>query len=97
MLQPSFHVAGLLNISVKTEDVLELLATRGGNYAAACSMDFAKPPQFYDTFALRDAEGHEAVMSTFPYFRAKSSRDAITSGQPTPVTSCWNGMGGFCS
>ena len=90
-------MAVLLTMSVKTEDVLELLATRGGNYAAACSIDFAKPPQFYDTFALRDAEGQEAVMPTFPYFRAKSSRDAIISGQPTPVTSCWNGIGEFYS
>lgn len=58
-------------------------------------MDFAKPPQYYDTFALRDSEGHEAVSSTFPYFRSKASRNAMMSGQPVPVQSCWNGIVAF--
>ncbi|KAL8808933.1 MAG: hypothetical protein Q9200_003880 [Gallowayella weberi] len=66
-----------------------------GDFAAACSLDFLKPPHFYDTFALRDAEGHEAVTSTFPYFRAKASRTAIISGQAVPVKSCWNGIVAF--
>lgn len=56
-------------------------------------MDYAKPPKYYDTFALRDAEGEEAVMQTWPYFRSKSSRKAIKSNRPVPVASCWNGMG----
>ncbi|KAL8802964.1 MAG: hypothetical protein Q9182_003452 [Xanthomendoza sp. 2 TL-2023] len=53
------------------------------------------PPNFYDTFALRDAEGHEAVTSTLPYFRAEASRAAIISGQAVPVKSCWNGIVAF--
>ena len=73
--------------------VLNLLNTRDGDYAAACSMDYSKPPAYYDTFALRDIEGYEAVTSTFPYFRSKVSRQAMISGQPVPVQSCWNGMG----
>ena len=77
------------------KDVLELLGTRGGEYAAACSMDFSKPPAYYDTFALRDSDGHEAASSTFPYFRSKASRDAILQGHPAPVQSCWNGMVAF--
>ena len=56
-------------------------------------MDYAKPPKYYDTFALRDAEGEEAVMQTWPYFRSKTSRKAIKSNRPVPVASCWNGMG----
>ena len=72
---------------------MDLLSTRNGNYAAACSLDFSKPPQFYDTFALRDSAGDEAVTSTFPYFRSSLSRNAIISGRPVPVQSCWNGMG----
>jgi hypothetical protein len=76
----------------KTSDIRELLSTRGGDYAAACALDFSQPPAFYDTFALRDSEGHEAVMQQWPYFRSRVSRKALKSGIPTPVTSCWNGI-----
>jgi hypothetical protein len=75
------------------EDVLRLLATNGGHYAAACSIDFAKPPEFYDTFALRDSSGHEAMTQTWPYFRSSASRRAAEKLLPVPVSSCWNGMG----
>jgi hypothetical protein len=74
-------------------DVLGLLDTNGGQYAAACSIDFKKPPQFYDTFALRDSSGHEAVMQTWPYFRSYASRHAAEKYLPIPVASCWKGMG----
>ncbi|CAN9295818.1 unnamed protein product [Alternaria alternata] len=75
------------------QDVLRLLDTNGGKYAAACSIDFKKPPQFYDTFALRDSSGHEAVVQTWPYFRSYISRHAAERYSPVPVASCWNGMG----
>lgn len=75
------------------KDVLKLLDTNGGDFAAACSLDFSKPPYFYDTFALRDSQGHEAMMQTWPYFRSRRSRYAAERGLPVPVTSCWNGMG----
>ncbi|CAI6335918.1 unnamed protein product [Periconia digitata] len=74
------------------EDVLTLLDTNSGNYSAACSLDYAKFPQFYDTFALRDSEGHQIVMQTWPYFRSAASRYAAQRMQPVPVSSCWNGM-----
>jgi hypothetical protein len=48
---------------------------------------------FYDTFALRDAEGHEMLMQTWPYFRSRESRRAMLSNVAVPVSSCWNGMG----
>lgn len=80
-------------IIVKTDDVLRLLNTNGGDYAAACSLDFSRPLEVYDTFALRDVEGHEMLMQKWPYFRAKQSRRAILANLPVPVTSCWNGMG----
>jgi hypothetical protein len=85
----------LNDVVFTSEDVLKLLDTNGGDYAAACSLDFSKPPAFYDTFALRDSNGHEAVMSTWPYFRSRASRFAVERGLPVPVKSCWNGMGTF--
>ncbi|CAG7964712.1 unnamed protein product [Penicillium salamii] len=73
-------------------DVFELLDTNEGDYGAACSLDFSKPPHYYDTFALRDSIGHEAIMHTWPYFSSRVSRSAMKRISPVPVTSCWNGM-----
>ncbi|KAJ6185974.1 hypothetical protein N7519_007275 [Penicillium mononematosum] len=73
-------------------DVLKLLDTNGGEYAAACSLDFSKPPHYYDTFALRDSKGHESIMQTWPYFGSAESRHAMKKMSPVPVASCWNGM-----
>lgn len=87
------YVLFLNDIAFNPEDVLRLLNTNEGHYAAACSLDFSKAPYFYDTFALRDSKGHEAIMQTWPYFRSQSSRYAAKRFLPVPVTSCWNGMG----
>ncbi|KAI4192675.1 MAG: hypothetical protein LQ348_003076 [Seirophora lacunosa] len=77
----------LNDVAFDTRDAVNLLSTRDGEYAAACSLDFAKPPHYYDTFALRDSNGDEAVISTYPYFRSSASRNALISGQPVPVQS----------
>lgn len=82
----------LNDVVFTTEDVFRLLDTNNGDFAAACALDFSHPPQVYDTFALRDAEGHEMLMPTWPYFRARQSRQAILANRPAPVASCWNGM-----
>lgn len=73
-------------------DVRNLLSTRDGEYSAACSLDFKNPPDFYDTFALRDSEGQEFLTQTWPFFRSRSSRRAMKSNSPVPVASCWNGI-----
>lgn len=73
-------------------DVRNLLSTRDGGYAAACSLDFKHGSSFYDTFALRDAEGHDQLTQRWPFFRARTSRQAIKASLPVPVTSCWNGI-----
>lgn len=75
------------------DDVIRLLDTNDGVYAAACSLDFSKPPLYYDTFALRDSNGDEHVMQKWPYFRSAASRNALLALSPVPVKSCWNGMG----
>ncbi|KAI9864754.1 MAG: hypothetical protein M1824_004661 [Vezdaea acicularis] len=77
------------------QDVLRLLATRDGSYAAACALDFENPPAYYDTFALRDDHGSKAVSQVFPYFSSSTSRQAAIADQPIPVQSCWNGMAIF--
>lgn len=81
------------DVVFSTEDVLRLLGTNGGSYAAACSMDFKDPPSFYDTFALRDSHGDGHLMTTWPYFRSRTSREAMLRNEPVPVSSCWNGVG----
>jgi len=84
----------LNDVVFSTEDVLELMDTNGGEYGAACSLDFSKPPLYYDTFALRDIEGKPHVMQTWPYFGARVSRSALVNNMgAVPVTSCWNGIG----
>ncbi|KAL8907525.1 MAG: hypothetical protein Q9171_005817 [Xanthocarpia ochracea] len=85
----------LNDVVFDTQDIVTLLSTRDGKYAAACSLDFSKPPHYYDTFALRDSNGDEAVTSTYPYFRSSASRNALISGQPVPVQGCWNGIVAF--
>ncbi|KAF2733144.1 hypothetical protein EJ04DRAFT_544332 [Polyplosphaeria fusca] len=82
----------LNDVVFTNNDVFQLLNTNYGDYAAACSLDFSKPPSFYDTFALRDSEGHEMLTKTWPYFRSRASRHALTTNRATPVRSCWNGM-----
>ncbi|KGQ11821.1 hypothetical protein BBAD15_g2447 [Beauveria bassiana D1-5] len=78
---------------IQTEDIVTLMDTNDGAYAAACSLDFAKPPLYYDTFALRDAEGSAHIMQTWPYFKARESRSPLVNNHDAvPVTSCWNGI-----
>ncbi|RFU33789.1 hypothetical protein B7463_g2534, partial [Scytalidium lignicola] len=82
----------LNDVIFTTEDVTTLIATRDGNYAAACSLDFSKPPIYYDTFALRDISGAKPITEAWPYFLSTRSRHAIMSNAPVPVKSCWNGI-----
>ncbi|PYI06502.1 hypothetical protein BO78DRAFT_116139 [Aspergillus sclerotiicarbonarius CBS 121057] len=82
----------LNDVVFTVDDVISLLGTNGGTYAAACSLDFSNPPLYYDTFALRDASGDEHAMQTWPYFRSATSRHALYAMSPVPVKSCWNGM-----
>ncbi|EPE31973.1 hypothetical protein GLAREA_12055 [Glarea lozoyensis ATCC 20868] len=70
-------VLWLNDVIFTTEDVLRLLDTHNGEYNAVCSLDFAHPPGYYDTFALRDVEGSGTVTSTWPYFLAGESRRAM--------------------
>ncbi|KAK3903258.1 glycosyltransferase [Staphylotrichum tortipilum] len=86
------YVLFLGDVVFTVPDILALLQTNHGHYAAACSLDFSRPPLFYDTFALRDVRGHEHVSQKWPYFRASKSRHAMVNAKPVPVASCWNGI-----
>ncbi|KAK3935742.1 cryptococcal mannosyltransferase 1-domain-containing protein, partial [Diplogelasinospora grovesii] len=81
------YVLFLGGVYFTVPDVIALINTNNGKYAAACALDFNAPPKYYDTFALRDAEGHG-----HPYFRSSKSRKAAKRSAPVPVRSCWNGM-----
>ncbi|KAF2839601.1 glycosyltransferase family 69 protein, partial [Patellaria atrata CBS 101060] len=85
-------VIWLNDIVFTTQDILTLLSTNFGDYAAGCSLDFAKPPLYYDTFALRDIDGYKTATQTWPYFQSSTSRRALISNRAVPVQSCWNGM-----
>ena len=82
----------LNDVVFSADDILSLLQTKNGEYAAACTLDFESPPAFYDTFALRDSDGYPALMQTWPFFRSAASRNAVIANEPIPVQSCWNGM-----
>ncbi|KAL2888562.1 glycosyltransferase family 69 protein [Ceratocystis lukuohia] len=83
----------LNDVVFTAEDALRLLDTNEGVFAAACSLDFSKPPQYYDTFALRDSDGKAHLMPTWPYFQSAASRNAMLLNEAAvPVKSCWNGI-----
>lgn len=89
------HVLWLNDVIFTVEDIIALLGTNNGSFAAACSMDFSHPPAFYDTFALRDADGEKPITQTWPYFLSSVSRNAMMKGRDVPVKSCWNGVVAF--
>lgn len=90
----------LNDVLFQTSDMLTLLATHDGDYAAACALDFQDDPVYHDTFTVRDSMGDPMVSTVFPYLRSAESRQGMLRGQATKVRSCWNGMiamdaGGF--
>lgn len=85
-------VLWLNDVVFDTEDFVTLLNTRDGNYAAACSLDYKKPPQYYDTFALRDDQGQKTASNFWPWFLSPTSRQSAQQSEPILVKSCWNGM-----
>ncbi|KAI1504295.1 cryptococcal mannosyltransferase 1-domain-containing protein [Biscogniauxia marginata] len=85
----------LNDIVFDTEDIVTLFDTRGGEYAAACSMDYKVSPLYYDTFALRDDMGLKTVSLHWPWFQSPTSRESARRNKPVRVKSCWNGIVAF--
>ncbi|KAL8987443.1 MAG: hypothetical protein Q9177_003348 [Variospora cf. flavescens] len=83
----------------KAADVMTLLNTRDGQYAAACALDFLNPPWnrvdaktrglhppgMYDDFATRDSDSNIIASHLYPYFSSKLSIafDAAPFQDPT--------------
>jgi hypothetical protein len=86
------YVLFLGDVVFDSEDIITLLDTNDGDYAAACSLDFADPPLYYDSFVLRDDKSDPHLHQTWPYFRSRASRHALKQNKPVPVTTCWNGI-----
>ncbi|KAI0018296.1 cryptococcal mannosyltransferase 1-domain-containing protein [Xylariomycetidae sp. FL0641] len=80
-----------------TEDIITLMNTHNGNYAAACSMDYKDAPLYYDTFALRDDMGQKSASLHWPWFQSPTSRASALRNDPVQVESCWNGIVAFNS
>ncbi|KAI1330476.1 cryptococcal mannosyltransferase 1-domain-containing protein [Xylariaceae sp. FL0255] len=66
------------------------------HYLAACGLDYFTPFLYYDTFALRDAEGYSIGIPMFPIFakagRGISRSAVLVETDSVPVKSCWAGM-----
>jgi hypothetical protein len=86
------YVLFLGDVIFNSEEISTLINTNDGDYAAACSLDFAHPPLYYDTFVLRDQFSDPTIQTTWPYFRSRESRHAMKRHRPVPVASCWNGI-----
>ncbi|KAI0594494.1 cryptococcal mannosyltransferase 1-domain-containing protein [Biscogniauxia sp. FL1348] len=85
-------VLWLNDVVFDTEDIVTLFNTHGGEYAAACSMDYKVSPLYYDTFALRDDMGLKTISLHWPWFQSPTSREYALHNEPVPVRSCWNGI-----
>ena len=83
----------LNDVLFSPSDITQLLATRGGEYDAACAMDF-ELLKLYDTWVVRDITGR-SLSPWYPYFRHGPSQAAARAGQPVPVYACWNGAVAF--
>ncbi|KAI0759522.1 cryptococcal mannosyltransferase 1-domain-containing protein [Trametes elegans] len=98
-LEPLVHSGGYdrvlfsNDIYIEPESVLELLATRDGDYDFACGLDFGHFGA-YDMWVLRDRAGR-LTAAYWPYFLDPASLGAVKRGAPAPVYACWNGLVAF--
>ncbi|KAL0936455.1 polysaccharide export protein [Colletotrichum truncatum] len=88
-------VIWLNDVVFETLEVAMLLGTRGGDFAAACGMDFTLWPYYYDTFALRDDLGLKTASWYWPWFHSARARASAEAMRPVQVKSCWNGIVAF--
>ncbi|KAI9066934.1 glycosyltransferase family 69 protein [Trametes sanguinea] len=83
------------DIFIEPESILELLATKDGEYDFACGLDFGHFGA-YDMWVLRDRIGR-LTAGYWPYFFDTASYEAIKREEPVPVFTCWNGIVAFAA
>jgi hypothetical protein len=86
-------------------DIMHLLfstnADQNGvsSYRAACAVDFGNLIKFYDSFAVRDAQGYPIGVPFYPWFvstgAAISRKDVLAQKDAVRVRSCWGGIVAF--
>ncbi|KAM3514635.1 hypothetical protein MY11210_001741 [Beauveria gryllotalpidicola] len=66
------------------------------HYLSACAMDYDSPGIFYDSYAVRDAQGYGVGSQEYPVFTtagdAVSRRDMLGETDAVRVSTCWSGM-----
>lgn len=94
------------DIYFRPEDALNLLfstnlnqATGISEYQAACSMDFIRGGTLYDSFVIRDVDGHEITWFLYPWFSTQGTgatrKDVLAQKDAVRVRSCWSGMAAY--
>jgi hypothetical protein len=88
------RIVFLNDVVFSPQELLHLIfSTNGGEYAAACGIDYINPFKYYDTFATRDLDGFGLGVPFFPYFATPGPRDQILATSPeVNVRSCWGGV-----
>lgn len=95
----------LNDVYFKPADAAQLLFSTNvdvsgrARYRTACAVDFIANLLFYDTFVVRDTEGHGMGFMLFPWFaptgQAQSRSDVLRGKDAVRVRSCWGGMAAF--
>ena len=80
------------DVVFEVEDAVDVLNTRGGEYAAACALSFGEYPRLNYSSALRDEQGHALASLRWPWFQSSTSRSAVHHSEPIPLASCWGGL-----
>jgi hypothetical protein len=96
----------LNDIYYRPVDALHLLfstnynmASNQSEYLATCAMDFIRGGTLYDSFVIRDVDGHEITWFTYPWFTPFGSgttrNDVLSQTDAVRVNSCWSGMAAY--
>ncbi|KAJ7089972.1 cryptococcal mannosyltransferase 1-domain-containing protein [Mycena epipterygia] len=81
------------DVFIEAASIAELLDTKGGDYDMACGLDLAYWG-LYDQWVIRDHSGRFAS-TLYPYFLEDMGWRGVTTDEPAPVFTCWNGIVAF--
>ncbi|KAJ7089971.1 cryptococcal mannosyltransferase 1-domain-containing protein [Mycena epipterygia] len=98
-MQPLYEKGGYTrvifsnDVFIEAASIAELLDTKGGDYDMACGLDLAYWG-LYDQWVIRDHSGRFAS-TLYPYFLEDMGWRGVTTDEPAPVFTCWNGIVAF--